>query len=136
MKKLSGLLVLIALFVFAVTPVAFAQNVTSDCNQVVTQSGNIIAGLLCRIALLLNTIVPILITLAVVYFIWGVVGYVLGSSEDAKKEGRDRMIWGLIGLMVIVSIWGLVNILKNFAYVSDSNTINVPCIASPGISCP
>ncbi len=138
MKKLSGLFVLaaIALSVFAPS-FAFAQSVSSDCNAVVTQSGNIIAGFLCRVALLLNTIVPILITLAVVYFIWGVVQYVLGSSEDAKKEGRDRMIWGLIGLAVIVSIWGLVAILKNFTYVNNnSNTISVPCIESPGIVCP
>jgi len=35
----------------------------------------------------------------------------IASDEEAKKAGRDRIIFGIIGLAVIVAMWGLVNIL-------------------------
>ena len=44
-------------------------------------------------------------------FIWGVTKYVINSSDEAKKEkGRQFMLWGLIALTVMFSIWGLVGI--------------------------
>ncbi len=91
--------------------------------------------ILCKISVLLNTIIPILITLGVVYFIWGVISYVMAKEEDAKKEGRSRMIYGLIGLVVIVSIWGLVAILKTTFGVEDVSLIQIPCIDTPGNPC-
>ncbi len=91
---------------------------------------------LCRIATVLNNVIPVLITLAVIYFIWGVINYAIARDESAKTSGRDAMIWGLIALMVIVSVWGLVNFIKSFIGVPDDNTINVPCIPSPGVTCP
>jgi hypothetical protein len=60
---------------------------------------------------ILNSIIPLLVTLGVVYFVWGVVQYVIADAEEAKKTGKNRIIYGIIGLAVIVSLWGLVNIL-------------------------
>jgi Type IV secretion system pilin len=59
---------------------------------------------------LLNSIVPILVTLGVVYFVWGVVMYVIAGGEDAKTKGRDHVIYGIIGLAVIIGMWGLVGL--------------------------
>ena len=63
---------------------------------------------ICKIHELLNSIVPVLIVLGVVYFIWGVVNYVIADGEEAKKKGKDKMIYGIIGLAVIFGLWGLV----------------------------
>lgn len=84
--------------------------------------------ILCEISVILNTVIPILITLGVVYFIYGVISYAIAKDEEAKTGGRGAMINGLIALLVIVSIWGLVNIIKNTFGITDNNTINVPCI--------
>jgi len=48
-----------------------------------------------------------LLALGVVYFVWGVVTYVIASDEEAKKTGRDRIIYGIIGLAVIIGVWVL-----------------------------
>lgn len=69
-----------------------------------------LSGIIVQIHGFLNSIIPILVALGVVYFVWGVVNYVIADSEEAKQGGRDRIIWGIIGLAVIVSMWGLVNI--------------------------
>jgi ABC-type thiamin/hydroxymethylpyrimidine transport system permease subunit len=67
----------------------------------------------------------------VVYFVWGVVQYVIASDEEAKKTGRNRMIYGIIGLVVIVSMWGLVGIVRQ-TFGLDSAVvppnITTPCV--------
>jgi hypothetical protein len=85
-------------------------------------------GALCKINEILNIIIPILITLGVVYFIWGVITYVIADDEERKKSGRNRIIYGIIGLAVIVALWGLVAILTNTFGVSNTGTITLPTI--------
>src|SRR3989344_3089134 len=65
----------------------------------------------CKIGDILNVVVPILIALGVVYFIWGVITYVIASDEEAKQSGMNRIIFGIIGLAVIIGLLGLVRIL-------------------------
>ena len=67
-----------------------------------------IEGIICKIGDIFSIIIPVLIVLGVLYFVWGVVQYVISSDEEAKKKGRDRMIFGIIGLVVIVAMWGIV----------------------------
>lgn len=58
-------------------------------------------------------VVPVIFSLAGAAFVWGVVNYfILHGDEEAKREeGRKFVLWGLIGLVVLFSVWGLVNIL-------------------------
>jgi Type IV secretion system pilin len=63
---------------------------------------------------LLNTVVvPTIFAIAFAAFMWGVVKYFFLSSGDEKKraEGRAFIFWGIIGLVVLFSVWGFVNIL-------------------------
>jgi len=89
--------------------------------------------IICRIGSILNTIIPFLIVLGVLYFAWGVVSYVIGGDEEAKTKGRDRMIYGVIGLAVIVGVWGLVGILNRTFNPQTGGTVTIPCIVgTPG----
>ena len=72
--------------------------------------GDGLGYILCQIHTILNSVIPVLIALGVVFFIWGVVLYVIGGGEEAKKKGRDKIIYGIIGLSVIIGLWGLVRI--------------------------
>jgi hypothetical protein len=69
-----------------------------------------ISKVICQLHKILNLAIPFIITLGLIYFIWGVVQYMIGGGDEAKKKGRDHIIYGLIGLAVIVGVWGLVNI--------------------------
>ena len=61
---------------------------------------------------LINKVVPLIIGIAGLVFIWGLVSYVTaGGDEEKKKTARDTMVYGIIVLFVMVSVWGLVNIL-------------------------
>jgi hypothetical protein len=60
-----------------------------------------------------NIVVPVLFAVAFIVFLWGAFYvFILGAqSEETKEKGKNLMLWGLIGFFVMVSIWGLVNIL-------------------------
>ncbi len=63
---------------------------------------------------LINTIVvPVIFALAFLVFIWGVVKYffINGDDEEKHKEGRAFIFWGILGMVVLFSVWGFVNLL-------------------------
>ncbi len=64
----------------------------------------------------LNPIINLLFALATVVFLWGVIQYVVGSQGDETKlkKGKQTMIWGIIGMTVMASAWGIVKILCQF----------------------
>ena len=72
-----------------------------------------------------NILVPVLFAIAFIVFIWGAfTTFIVGANEEGvKEEGKNLMLWGLIGFFVMVSVWGLVNILTGT--VSFSNTSGV-----------
>lgn len=109
--------------------VALAQGTPGGCD--LTGTGGTLFGLLCRIAQLLNSVVPVLIALGVVFFVWGVITYVISNDEEAKKKGRDRIIYGLIGLAVIIGMWGLVGLLKNTFGLNNTQTYDLPTVPIP-----
>lgn len=81
-----------------------------------------------KIAQLLGMVVPILIVLAVIYFIWGVIKYVVSGDEESKAKGRTMIIYGIIGLAVIVGVWGLVNLLLNTFGLGQGGTVVTPTL--------
>ena len=126
--KASGFIVSLGGMV-ALPMVAFAQNQTTGCDVVGVGTGSgTLQGMLCTIGGLLQTLIPILIVLGVIYFIWGVISYVIAGDEEAKTKGRDRMIYGIIGLFVIVAVWGLVHILGTTFGVTNETTPALPAV--------
>jgi hypothetical protein len=60
---------------------------------------------------LLNGVIPVIIALTVVYILWGVFQSFVQGSEEERKAGHFKILYGIIALFVMISIWGLVNIL-------------------------
>ncbi len=61
-----------------------------------------------------NTVViPVIFTLAGFVFVYGVVKFFFlqGDSEVDRAKGRQFVLWGILGLVLLFSIWGVVNIL-------------------------
>jgi hypothetical protein len=77
-------------------------------------------GLFTRI---INALMPFIVALAVLFFMWGVFQFIKSAgNEDERNEGRNRMIYGIIGIFVMVSVWGFVNLLDQ-TFRLDSNYI-------------
>ncbi len=128
----NRLIVLGSVLLASAPLVAFAQTAAArTCNA--TLNSGTIETVICRIGSILNLIIPFLIVLGVLYFVWGVVQYVIAGDEEAKTAGRDKMIYGIIGLVVIVGLWGLVGIVSRTFGLGGQQQVNVPCIVgTPG----
>jgi len=69
---------------------------------------------------------PLLITVATIYFVWGVLQYITSGADEGKRaEARQTMIYGVIGLFVIVSVWGLISLIKGFTGLGDGGDAKV-----------
>ena len=72
-------------------------------------------------------VIPLIIGLAVLWFIWGVFSFIRAAGdEEGRKKGRDMMIWGIVGIAVMISVWGLVNLLSNSVRLNNAPPINLP----------
>ena len=83
------------------------------------------ASLLNTLALantFLNAMIGLFITLAIVVFFWGLIRYVLATGE-AKGEGLQIMLWGVIAIFVMVSIWGIIRLLQSTFKVTSTDPV-------------
>ena len=109
-------------------PVVVLAQTTGGFTSCTTQPITTFPGMICKVSEILGYIIPLLIGLGMVYFVWGVVSYVIASDEEAKTKGRDRIIYGIIGLAVIISVWGLVAVLKNTFGLQNNQNITFPTV--------
>lgn len=62
----------------------------------------------------INTvIVPVIFTLALLVFVWGIVKYFIidAGQDEARAKGKEFALWGIIGMVVLFGIWGFVNLM-------------------------
>ncbi len=62
---------------------------------------------------LIKSLVPLVVALTLLVFIWGVFQLVRSNSEDSRKEALGIVTYGIVSLFVMVSVWGLVSILTS-----------------------
>lgn len=76
---------------------------------------------------LVEQLIPIVIAIGLLFFIWGLVQFILASGDEAAKEvGKRRMVWGILALFVIVAVWGLVELLAGITGVEVGGNIDAP----------
>ncbi len=56
-------------------------------------------------------IIPLLFALATLFFMWGVFKYIQTSDSTKRKEAQKTIFAGLVGLFVMTSLWGIINII-------------------------
>ncbi len=80
--------------------------------------------------------IPLAFGLALVYFFYGVAKYILNASSDAAsaKKGKDTIIYGIIAIAVIASVWGLVAFLQNIFGVSSVGAPSTLPTSIPGLN--
>lgn len=69
-----------------------------------------------------SAIVPVIFALAFAAFIWGVMNYffVHGDEETKRAEGKKFVLWGILGLAVMFSVWSIVNMLLSTLGIAPS----------------
>ncbi|MSR87566.1 MAG: hypothetical protein EXS69_00090 [Candidatus Zambryskibacteria bacterium] len=71
---------------------------------------------------IISTGTVILAGAGLLIFLWGLVKFIfkIGGSEKAVEEGRNIMVWGLIALFVMTSVWGIILFFQNELNLPDA----------------
>lgn len=61
---------------------------------------------------IIRTIIGILFPLATAIFLWGVIEYMRAAGDEKKiKDARQKITYGIIGLFLMVAVWGIVHVI-------------------------
>ena len=111
---------LLSLFSLFVLPIlALAQTTAAPID-------NNIGDIIDIVGDWVTALIPILIALGLLFFLWNLVKFMFaGADEEKRKESRGMMVYGIIFLFVMVSVWGLVGFLGDI--------LGIDAVAQPPI---
>lgn len=71
---------------------------------------------------LVNPLIIFIFALALVLFLYGVLKYLLNpENEEVRKTSKSHMLWGIIGMFIMVSVFGIMNLILNTIGEKDIN---------------
>ena len=69
--------------------------------------------------LIINPLITFLFALAVAYFLYGMLEFIMNQGNDEKKTtGKSHMLWGIVGITIMMGVWGILNMVLS--------TLNIP----------
>ncbi len=74
-----------------------------------------VKGLLTAFGGILNSVIPVIFGLALIYFFWGVAQFVLhdAGNDKTREDGKKKIMWSIVALFVFVSIYGILRFIGN-----------------------
>lgn len=77
---------------------------------------------------ILNPLIVLMFAVALLVFFWGLVEFIAkAGSDDGRDRGKRNMVWGIIGMFIMVSVYGIINLVINTIGVSPND---VPYISN------
>jgi len=70
---------------------------------------------------IINPLIVLLFSLALAYFLYGVFQFIANGANDEKKTiGKSHMMWGVIGLTIMMGVWGILGLVLNTFGINKS----------------
>ncbi len=68
---------------------------------------------------IINPVIEFAFIIATVVFLWGVFQFIRNAGDETKRqEGKDHILWGIVGFLIMFGVYGIINILANTIDVS------------------
>jgi len=120
MKKILTFISPIAAY-FILFNTSFAASTYGSCSiSGMTTLKDIIINFV--VGCILARSIYLIIAVAVLVFLFGIFKFIRSEGDD-KQGGRELMFWGIVGIFVMISVWGLVAILQNTFHLSGNYDI-------------
>ncbi len=89
--------------------------------------------LLAIIAFTENVLIPFVFAIGFLMFVWGIFLFFIagGSNEESKEKGKSLMVYAILGFVVIIIFWGIINLLAQTTGL-EADTITTPVLPKAG----
>ncbi len=91
---------------------AVPRSSSASLNQCSSKFTSLLDILIWAKCIIVIAIVPMIFVLAFLFFIWGVMRFIQASDSVKKEESKKFILWGIIGLFVMTSVWGIIKIVS------------------------
>lgn len=81
------------------------------------------------IAFINDVLIPLIFAVALLMFIYGMFKYFIagGADEGNREDGKQLMLYSILGFVLMVSIFGIVNLIANgLGFSKQQNIDNIP----------
>ena len=79
-----------------------------------------------------NNLILLFLVIAIAVFSWGIIQIIAaGGSQEKIRSAKGILWWGIIGIAVLASIAGIINVLQIAFGISGAGIINVPQFFGP-----
>lgn len=101
------------------------QTGTSGITPVFSQN-NALVQMLTLVRSIADRLIPILVAFAVLAFFWFLVRFIWkGASDPAEREKmKGGMVWSVLAIFVMVSVWGLIGLISSITGVQTGGTMH------------
>lgn len=86
------------------------------------------ARLLRGIGDIVNIATPIVFGVAILAFFWGIFRYVFSQSTEGKQEAKGVLLWALVAVFLMASVYGIVALIQTTLGVGGSGSFEVPVV--------
>ncbi|GEM_PF-1607680 len=78
-------------------------------------------------------LIPFIFAIAFLVFVWGVYMYFIqgGGNDEKRKEGRTFILYGIGGFVIMIAIWGIVNVLISSLGFDTKGRPPLPSFGTP-----
>jgi hypothetical protein len=84
---------------------------------------------------LISTATPIVVALALLGFFWGLAMYIFSAGDEKKRsQGRNIMIWGILALFIMLSVFGIIATLQSTLGLTQTQTIPIPTVSPDSVT--
>ena len=71
--------------------------------------------------LIINPLITLLFALAVVFFLYGMLEFLFNQANEEKKtSGKSHMLWGIIGITIMMGVWAILGIILSTLGIPES----------------
>lgn len=69
-----------------------------------------------------QVLVPLIFAIAFIVFVWGMFRYFIagGADVEGQAKGKQLLLYGIIGFVIMISLWGIVNVIASTLNLSGA----------------
>lgn len=86
-----------------------------------------IEGVLVKfVDVIIDPLITLLFAAAMLLFIWGLFQFMVDLQGGGDgKDGKQHMLWGIIGVTIMFSVGGIINLVSNSIGVNSQNGVQI-----------